>query len=210
MLEDRAAIQRDLGRLEKWADRNYKKLWVFHPGWNNSKHQYWLCTLMKGILRVLVDKKLNRGQQSALEAKKVSNILSYISKDVASTIREAIFHFWHLQDCIWSAVYSPGFRSIRKVLPLCSRSSGSLSGCLGTGAQDAQGVAEGTFCSAGRRASKGETILFFVVNWLKNAEKAEADSSHRCTIRGNSHKLEHRKILTRYLGKKKKRFLLSV
>lgn len=48
---------------------------------------------MKGILRVLVDKKLNRGQQSALEAKKVSNILSYISKDVASTIREAIFHF---------------------------------------------------------------------------------------------------------------------
>ena len=42
-----AVIQRDVNRLEKWADRNlmkfYKGKWkVLHLGRNNSVHQYML------------------------------------------------------------------------------------------------------------------------------------------------------------------------
>ena len=42
ILEGKIAIQRDLGRLEKWADRNESKvLWL---GWSNPLQQYKLNT----------------------------------------------------------------------------------------------------------------------------------------------------------------------
>lgn len=39
MLEGRAAIQRDLGQLKKWADGNFRKWEVLLLGWNNPRLQ---------------------------------------------------------------------------------------------------------------------------------------------------------------------------
>ncbi|PKU41805.1 rna-directed dna polymerase from mobile element jockey-like [Limosa lapponica baueri] len=69
ILEGHPAIQRDLGRLEKWADRNLmqfnKKCKVLPQGRNNPRHQYTLgITQMENsfaerVLGVLVDTRLN-------------------------------------------------------------------------------------------------------------------------------------------------------
>ena len=69
----RAAFQRDLDKLEKWAHRNImkfnrEKYKVLHLGKNNPMHQYMLgATQLKSSLTendtgVLVDIKLNRSQ----------------------------------------------------------------------------------------------------------------------------------------------------
>ena len=86
MPEGHAAIQRDLNRREKWADRNLmkfnkEKCKVLHLGRNNPTHQYMLgatqleSSLAEKDLGVLVDTKLNRRQQRALAAKRVNGIL---------------------------------------------------------------------------------------------------------------------------------------
>jgi len=78
--EGRAAIQRDLDRLETWAGRNLIKFIkgkhkVLHLGRNNPGHQYRLGAKRLGSslagkdLAVLVDTKLNISQQCALACK---------------------------------------------------------------------------------------------------------------------------------------------
>jgi len=82
MPEGCAAIQRDLGRLEKWADRNIlkfdkEKCKVLHLGRNPPRHQdvlggSWLASSSaKKTLGVLADIKLNMSQRCALAARKV-------------------------------------------------------------------------------------------------------------------------------------------
>ncbi|KAK4827639.1 hypothetical protein QYF61_019849 [Mycteria americana] len=78
-----AAIQRDLDRLEKWANRNLMKFnkgksEVLHMVGNNLMHQYrlgadWLeSSFAEKDLEVLVDKKWNMSQQCAPVTKRAS------------------------------------------------------------------------------------------------------------------------------------------
>jgi len=101
--EGHASIQRDLDRLEKWANRNLMKFnnercEVLHLGRNNARHQYMLRATQLGSilaekeLGVLMDTKFSMSQQCALAAKKVCGVLDYIRQSLASRLREVRLH----------------------------------------------------------------------------------------------------------------------
>ncbi|KAJ7427881.1 hypothetical protein WISP_03180 [Willisornis vidua] len=99
LLEGRRALQRDLDRLERWADSNGMRLnkakcWVLHFGHNNPMQCYrrgteWVeSSQAQRDLRVWIDRKLNINQQCAQVAKRASGILACIKNSVASKMRE--------------------------------------------------------------------------------------------------------------------------
>ena len=117
------AIQRDLDRLEQWAQVN---LMMFNKSMCKVLHlsgnPCYLYKLedariehspAKKDLGVLVVGKLNMRQQSALTAQKANCILGCIKRSMPSKVREVILHFCsalvtpHLEYCIqmWSPQY---------------------------------------------------------------------------------------------------------
>lgn len=101
MWEEVTTIQRDLDRLENWANKNCMrfnkdKYEVLHLEWNNLKQQKRLGTDWLGYssaakdLGVLGDSKLNMSQQCTVAVKKAASLLDCIRRRTFSRSRHVL------------------------------------------------------------------------------------------------------------------------
>ncbi|TRZ24078.1 hypothetical protein HGM15179_003011 [Zosterops borbonicus] len=109
-LEGRKALQRDLGRLDRWAEANGRRLnkaqgWVLCSGHNNQAVTQAGAEWLEKDLGVLVDSDEHE-PECAQEAKKANDLLSWIQHSMYSRTREVILPLYsavvrpHLNLCV--------------------------------------------------------------------------------------------------------------
>jgi len=120
-----AAIQRDLDRLESWAERNLMrfntgKCRVLHLGRNNPMHQYRLGADLLESSSVERDLGVLVSQQCALVAKKANGMLVCVKRSVAGRSREILLPLCsvllmpHLEYCV--QFWAPQFKNDEELL----------------------------------------------------------------------------------------------